>query len=270
MKKITFIFLAILFVVSAHSQSDDCNTATPFCTNSGITFPASTGASSPNGPDYGCLFTQPNPAFFYLQIDNPGNMTLSLFSTPANDIDFICWGPFSDPNTMCNNLTSWNIEDCSYSWVSNETCQINGASTGDYYVILITNYSNSNCNINFNQIGGVASTNCCVMSNIDISETLTNISCNGLSDGSINLNITGGIPPFSTLWSNTSTTQNISNLVAGTYTATITDDDGCTANETFTLTEPPTLNPTINTSNISCFGYNDGLIEVVNEPASTT
>jgi len=270
MKKIILILLAILFSISAQSQSANCNTATPFCTNSGITFPASTGTSSPNGPDYGCLSTQPNPAFFYLQIDNPGNMTLSLFSTPANDIDFICWGPFSDPNTMCNNLTSWNIEDCSYSWVSNETCQINGASTGDYYVILITNYSNSNCNINFNQIGGSASTNCCVMSNIDISETLTNISCNGLSDGSINLNITGGIPPFSTLWSNTSTTQNISNLVAGTYTTTITDDDGCTANETFTLTEPPTLNPTVNTSNVSCFGSNDGLIEVVNEPATTT
>jgi hypothetical protein len=120
----------LLFSISAFSQSDDCNTATPFCTNSGITFPASTGTSSPNGPDYGCLNTQPNPAFFYLQIDNPGNMTLSLFSTPSYDIDFICWGPFSNPNTMCNNLTSWNIEDCSYSWFSNETCQINGASTG--------------------------------------------------------------------------------------------------------------------------------------------
>ena len=90
----------LLFSISAFSQSSNCNTATPFCTSSGLTYPASTGASSPSGPNYGCLWTQPNPAFFVLQIDNPGSLTLSLSSAPANDIDFICWGPFTDPNTM--------------------------------------------------------------------------------------------------------------------------------------------------------------------------
>ena len=107
-------------------------------------------------------------------------------------------------------------------------------------------------------------------SNMSIVDNITNISCNGLSDGAIDLNISGGTPPFSFLWSNTSVSQNISNLSAGTYTATITDNQGCTSSESYTLIDPSVFNPTINTSNVSCFGYNDGLIEVVNEPASTT
>ena len=107
-------------------------------------------------------------------------------------------------------------------------------------------------------------------SNMSIIDNITNISCNGLSDGAIDLNISGGTPPFSFLWSNTSVSQNISNLSAGTYTATITDNQGCISSESYTLIDPSVFNPTINTSNVSCFGYNDGLIEVVNEPASTT
>jgi len=107
-------------------------------------------------------------------------------------------------------------------------------------------------------------------SNMSIVDNITNISCNGLSDGAIDLNVTGGTPPFSFLWSNNNVSQNISNLSAGTYTATITDNQGCISSESYTLIDPSVFNPSINTSNVSCFGYNDGLIEVVNEPASTT
>ena len=56
-----------------------------------------------------------------------------------------------------------NVEDCSYSASGFETCQINGAQSGDYYILLITNYSNQNCNINFSQTGGNATTNCCIL-----------------------------------------------------------------------------------------------------------
>ncbi|MDB0027287.1 gliding motility-associated C-terminal domain-containing protein [Flavobacteriales bacterium] len=177
MKRDILLIIFLFGSLVSNGQAPDCANATPFCTSSGLTYPASTGASSPSGPNYGCLGTQPNPAFFVLQIDNPGSLTLSLSSAPANDIDFICWGPFADPNTMCNNLTAGNTEDCSYSPTWNETCQINNASVGDYYVILITNFSNSPCNINFTQTGGTGSTDCCIAgdagnnNSIDLCET---------------------------------------------------------------------------------------------------
>ena len=107
---ITCIFFVTAFIVKGQTN---CGTAQPFCTGTNYTFPASTNTGSPTGANFGCLGTQPNPAFYFMEIDNPGNITLSLSSAPANDIDFICWGPFTNPATMCNQLTAANIEDCS-------------------------------------------------------------------------------------------------------------------------------------------------------------
>ena len=217
------IFLFLFVCISQSyilAQSSSCNNATAFCTNSGANFPASTGNNSPNGPNYGCLFTQPNPAFFFLQIDNPGNITLSLFSTPANDIDFICWGPFSDPTTMCNQLTAANTEDCSYSASSIETCQINGATAGDYYVLLITNYSNSSCNINFSQTAGNGTTDCCIAGDAGIDNSID--IC--LDDGAFIMeNQLNGTPDNGGIWYNNSWTATTSNnfnpgnWIDGTY-----------------------------------------------------
>ena len=71
------------------AQSPNCLGAEPFCTGTSVSFPAATNTTSPVGPYYDCLFTQPNPAFYYLQIDQPGNITIFMQSTPLVDIDFI-------------------------------------------------------------------------------------------------------------------------------------------------------------------------------------
>ena len=47
-----------------------------------------------------------NQIILFLEIDNPGNITINIqglgVNGGTNDIDFICWGPFTNPNTMCN------------------------------------------------------------------------------------------------------------------------------------------------------------------------
>ena len=96
----------------------------------------------------------------------------------------------------------------------------------------------------------------------------TNISCFGLSDGSIDLTINGGNPGYSYLWSNGAITQDISGLPAGSYTVNVVDINGCTIPSAITLIEPTiltelSLSPTfIGGNNISCFGYNDGSIDL--------
>lgn len=62
----------------------------------------------------------------------------------------------------------------------------------------------------------------------------------GGSDGNISVNTSGGTPPYSFLWSSGQTVSNIVGLSAGTYTLTITDNNGCTKTITETLTDPPT------------------------------
>ena len=161
MKKLLLSLILIPQLLFA--QSPDCVGAEPFCTGTPATFAASTNTSAPVGPYYDCLFTQPNPAFYYLQIDQPGNITINMQSTPLVDIDFICWGPFTDPSTMCDSLTAAYVEDCSYSGAAIEDCDITNAVTGEFYILLITNYSNQVCNIDFSQTSGNGTTDCCIL-----------------------------------------------------------------------------------------------------------
>ncbi len=71
--------------------------------------------------------------------------------------------------------------------------------------------------------------------------TKTNIKCGGKSTGKITLNITGGTPPYFVIWSTGDTGTYIDSLIAGVYTATITDANGCMLIKTVTLTENPPL-----------------------------
>jgi len=155
-----------------YSQSSDCLNAQPFCTSTPIGFPASTNTTAPIGPDYGCLGSQPNPAFYFLQIDQSGTLSITMQSTPLVDIDFICWGPFTDPSTMCDNLTAAYIEDCSYSTAAIEVCDIANAVVGEYYILLITNFSNVACNIDFSLTGGTGTTSCCLAGDAGLDNTV--------------------------------------------------------------------------------------------------
>ncbi|MFW5974663.1 MAG: hypothetical protein ACOCQ6_00495, partial [Bacteroidota bacterium] len=98
-------FAIIMLIVAGHvvyGQSASCIDSDPFCTGTNYVFPASVNAGdAEDGPDYGCLATQPNPVWYHMQIDDPGELILEMNSSPEEDIDFICWGPFDDPVEPC-------------------------------------------------------------------------------------------------------------------------------------------------------------------------
>jgi gliding motility-associated-like protein len=87
---------------------------------------------------------------------------------------------------------------------------------------------------------------------------LQNVSCFGGSDGSIALNASGGTPNYTYSWSNSQTTEDVSSLTSGTYTLVITDQNNCTENFTYTITQPLVLAATISETQPLCFGYTDG------------
>jgi gliding motility-associated-like protein len=76
--------------------------------------------------------------------------------------------------------------------------------------------------------------------------------CNGDCNGSIQVSANGGTPPYLYQWSNGDNTQSISNLCAGTYTITITDNDGCESVGTHLLNEPLPLEIDYIVGNIPC------------------
>jgi hypothetical protein len=97
-------------------------------------------------------------------IDNPGSITIYMYSTPSEDIDFICWGPFTDPYDPCvEGLTANMIVDCSYSPAPTEYCVIPNGMTGQYYILMITNFSTHPCEITFSQTAGNGSTDCTIL-----------------------------------------------------------------------------------------------------------
>lgn len=162
-------FVASMMMDQYRKSRDNnlCANAYPFCTDVGLyEFPAgvSTG-SGESGPDYACLYTTPNPAWYYMRMAQPGAMTIYMYSTPSYDIDFCCWGPFSDPVSPCPyGLTSGKKVSCSYSANPTESCYIpSSAQTGEYYILVITNYSNQACNITFSKTAGSGTTDCSIL-----------------------------------------------------------------------------------------------------------
>lgn len=92
-----------------------------------------------------------------------------------------------------------------------------------------------------------------------------------LANGAINLSVTGGVPPYTFSWSNGATTQNINNILAGSYSVTVTGANGCTstANVNVTNNNPP-INVTATVMpNTNCNGNGNGSINVTVTPAGT-
>ena len=210
-------------------DNSTCANADPFCTDNGMyQFPAGVNAGSgESGPYYDCLYSQPNPAWYYMRIANPGSITIHMYSTPSVDIDFCCWGPYSSITnpSPCSNLTSNKVVSCSYSINATENCIIpSTAQTGDYFILIITNYSNTACNISFSKTAGTGTTDCNILPPMVendgpycVGETI-HLTANGQAGASYNWTGPAGF---------TSTQQNptISNCtmaMAGTYTCTIT------------------------------------------------
>lgn len=84
---------------------------------------------------------------------------------------------------------------------------------------------------------------------------LTSVSCNGGSNGSASVTVSGGNSPFTYLWSNGAITSSINNLKAGTYSVTVSN--GCTATASITITQPSALTASVTlNSNASCGSSN--------------
>jgi gliding motility-associated-like protein len=96
--------------------------------------------------------------------------------------------------------------------------------------------------------------------------TQTNVGCNSDNTGSLTVEVSGGVANYTYSWSNgtiisgtSSTTNDLTGLIAGNYTVTVTDGNGQTATASGTITQPAALLTGIESqTNVSCFGGSDG------------
>ncbi|HNW90697.1 MAG TPA: cadherin-like domain-containing protein, partial [Bacteroidales bacterium] len=150
------------------------------------------------------------------------------------------------------NITVTGGSGFKYSWSNGEiTEDLSNLPSGNY-TVTVTNST------------GCSSVKTFVIKDTDgpsATATSVNVSCNGGSNGSINLTPSGGTSPYSFDWSNDSTSEDLSGLTAGTYSVVVTDDNGCIAGVIVTITQPSApiqVNGVV--TNVSCFGNTTGSI----------
>ncbi|MBD3584106.1 fibronectin type III domain-containing protein, partial [Flavobacterium selenitireducens] len=140
-----------------------CSEAPSFCSTQPVTYQNATNV--PSLGQIGCLFTTPNPAFYFLQVNQAGplNYLLTQSTSPGGppnlDVDYVVWGPFPDNATACaaipNNPlpqgTCPNLHACSYSAAPTETMCLPNAQLCEVYVVMITNFANQPGFVTFTQ-----------------------------------------------------------------------------------------------------------------------
>lgn len=105
----------------------------------------------------------------------------------------------------------------------------------------------------------VAEVTIIVVSDFTVSLVPRSVLCFGGNSGSVLAIPTGGTAPYVYQWSNgAGNTNEITNLVAGVYSVTVTEANGCTFNGSVTITQPNQLVVTTSRVNVSCFGGSNG------------
>ncbi|QSS96976.1 T9SS type B sorting domain-containing protein [Psychroflexus sp. ALD_RP9] len=181
MKRVV-IYVCLIISCFTYAQSPNCSSPEPFCAgDSSLVFSNTTGNNGFGAVD--CLSSTPNPAWFYIQIDEPGNLNFEIIQSSGGfddngnpigallDVDFALWGPYENLDVCEVNTPPTNdIIACSYSPSATEFASISNAQTGEYYIMLITNFEGVPGSILLNQNSGSGATDCSILNVIEACE----------------------------------------------------------------------------------------------------
>lgn len=187
---------------------------------------------------YTCTVTDSNGCINSVSttLNQPAVLTVSISST----------------NETCNNaldgtattLVTGGAGSYTYSWSNGQTsANISGLAANLYACTVM---DTSSC---------IASDTVIITSPLPMAVTIstTDVSCNGLSDGSANALVTGGTGSYTYSWSNGQTLQNITGIAASTFICIATDINGCTISDTGTVAQPNPLLLNLTTAAENCY-----------------
>jgi uncharacterized protein (TIGR02145 family) len=95
---------------------------------------------------------------------------------------------------------------------------------------------------------------------LDIQSDVSNVTSIGSKNGSINLNISGGRPPYSFQWSTGDTTKDISGVPAGPYEVMVSSANKCSVKREYVIKEP--IEVSFKKKNVRCYGESNGAVRV--------
>jgi gliding motility-associated-like protein len=168
----------------------------------------------------------------------------AAITTSVSVINIACGGPTTGTATI---TASGGTAPYTYSWSNGDpTATTTGLAAGTYYC---TVYDANQCSAT--DSGTITSP-----ALVSVSSAKQDVRCFGGNSGKIVTTTTGGTNNYNYAWNTTpvKTTANLTNIIAGTYTVTVTDANGCKDTATEIITEPALLTSSIlNSTNNPCF-----------------
>jgi gliding motility-associated-like protein/uncharacterized repeat protein (TIGR01451 family) len=174
--------------------------------------------------DYICNLTDANGCTAILQTTLSDPDALNISATITDDP---C---YNGGNGMIDITVSNGSNPYNFDWSNNSTNQdATGLTSGIYFV----NVTDANsCGI-FQSFFVNQPDTLVYLSSI----STTSLMCFGDDDASIDIEVQGGVTPYTYLWNNSTITQDISNLIAGDYTVTVTDNNNCELTQTINISQ---------------------------------
>jgi gliding motility-associated-like protein len=140
-----------------------------------------------------------------------------------------------------------------YHWSNGAATQnISSVAAGNYQITVTDNLG----------CAGSASAVISEPPQLVITETHSNVLCNGGNTGSVTVSANGGMPGYSFIWNDGNTSLARNNLSAGNYQVTVTDNNACTASNSIAITQPAQLAANETHVNVLCNGGNSGSISI--------
>jgi gliding motility-associated-like protein len=169
-----------------------------------------------------------------------------------------CYG---QPDGSVNLIVSGGTTPYNYQWIptGENTQDISNLVAGEYKVTIT---DANNCDAK-------DSTTLTEPPALISSHIVADVQCNAGNDGEINLTVSGGIPVYSYDWSNGDTLQDVYDLIAGTYTVTITDDHNCELIQSIVVNEPLPLTTSFDVTDVKCYNGTDGAIDMTANGGTT-
>ncbi len=187
----------------------------------------------------------------YITVNVCGSPPVAAFSGSPTEV---CEGAsvtFTDQSTNTPTSWSWTFTGGTPSSSTSQNPVITYNTAGTYAVSLTATNAFGN---DAETINGYIT----VFDMPSASASVTNTTCNGGSDGAIDVTVSGGTPAFSYSWNPSGqTTEDRTNVSAGTYSITVTDANGCVTLNSFVVGQPTALTATMSKTDATC-ANNDG------------
>lgn len=187
------------------------------------------------------------PVIISATIQEPAALTVNTASTSLSAVGA------NDGTATAN--PAGGTAPYSYLWSNNvTTATITGLAAGNY-IVTVTD-ANGCTGV---QSAFVSAFNCTVTAAVNA----VNIACAGAANGSATASLVGGEAPFTYSWNTGATSSTIINLAPGTYTATISDTNGCAGTAETTITEPAPLVAEVTAiQNVNCINESTGFVTI--------